>query len=444
MTKKDSIERGYMTKEEIMERAKNKCPHAPYSFLRIFVGDNSYKLSQQTRENAYRALQDLAREEVLKIDERIKTESNQTYRQQLIESDKPRLLGEIANLDRLLGIPDRKNWQGKNPHVFREGNVGALKRLISQWHGLKPDYIFLSETSSIPYGYAIKQAWKEAYPNEDLPRFYRIESWTEKGHIAGLPATDEEKVLQTRIQLGIDKFLNKRVIKKDATILLFDEYDKPMSPHRISSPSDAGGGTFKGPAKEIMERFPGAKLYYAGTNGLSLDFGRFSFPTFKYSRVTLKRNVDYAHRIRTSGQLTPKSKKTGRSMAFIEPLENVPREQIVQNILKQGYNPTGRTIKDPKRRKMALQYIQELKEIGEESGRELRAELEKQKSLEQKVSSVVAIAGLASSFFFLGSSVTGNAIGSISQSSSGFIGIGLLAIGLIAGFFWLKTLKKNS
>jgi len=69
-------------------------------------------------------------------------------------------------------------------------------------------------------------------------------------------------------------------------------------------------------------------------------------------------------------------------------------------------------------------------------------EAQAQKSLEQKVSSVVAIAGLVSSFFLLGSSVTGNAIGNLGKSSSSWLGLVLLAIGLIAGFFWLKNRKK--
>jgi hypothetical protein len=64
------------------------------------------------------------------------------------------------------------------------------------------------------------------------------------------------------------------------------------------------------------------------------------------------------------------------------------------------------------------------------------------KSLEQKVSSVIAIAGILSSFFFLGSSITGNAIGNISKTSGSWLGIGLLVLGLIAGFFWLKNRKQ--
>jgi hypothetical protein len=64
------------------------------------------------------------------------------------------------------------------------------------------------------------------------------------------------------------------------------------------------------------------------------------------------------------------------------------------------------------------------------------------KSLEQKVSSVVAIAGLVSSFFFLGSSVTGNAIGSISRSSGSWIGIGLLLVGIAGALVYFRSKKR--
>ncbi|MBU3913704.1 MAG: hypothetical protein KKE50_06445 [Nanoarchaeota archaeon] len=63
-------------------------------------------------------------------------------------------------------------------------------------------------------------------------------------------------------------------------------------------------------------------------------------------------------------------------------------------------------------------------------------------NLEQKVSSVVAIGGLLSSFFFLGSSVTGNAIGSLGKSSGSWLGLVLFLVG-IAGVFWYFRSKKR-
>jgi hypothetical protein len=62
-------------------------------------------------------------------------------------------------------------------------------------------------------------------------------------------------------------------------------------------------------------------------------------------------------------------------------------------------------------------------------------------NLEQRLSAIIGISGILGSIFFLGSSVTGNAIGNIGRSSGSWLGIVLLVIGLIVGFFWLKNRK---
>ncbi|MEK6882790.1 MAG: hypothetical protein AABY22_24415 [Nanoarchaeota archaeon] len=63
------------------------------------------------------------------------------------------------------------------------------------------------------------------------------------------------------------------------------------------------------------------------------------------------------------------------------------------------------------------------------------------KDLEQKVSSVVAVGGILGSLFFLSSGVTGNAIGSLSNSSGSSIGIVLLLVGIASAFFYFKNKK---
>lgn len=66
----------------------------------------------------------------------------------------------------------------------------------------------------------------------------------------------------------------------------------------------------------------------------------------------------------------------------------------------------------------------------------------KKKTLERRVSSMVAIAGFGAGIFFLQSNITGNAIADLTTKNTGFIGAGLLVIGIIAGFFWTKGRKK--
>jgi len=43
---------------------------------------------------------------------------------------------------------------------------------------------------------------------------------------------------------------------------------------------------------------------------------------------------------------------------------------------------------------------------------------------------------------FLSSNITGNAIAGMTIKTTSFLGAGLLIIGLVAGFFWLKSKKK--
>jgi len=64
-----------------------------------------------------------------------------------------------------------------------------------------------------------------------------------------------------------------------------------------------------------------------------------------------------------------------------------------------------------------------------------------EKDLTSKLTPVIATLGLLSGIFFLSNNITGNAIADFSTKTSSFLGAGLLVIGLVAGFFWIK--KKN-
>jgi len=65
----------------------------------------------------------------------------------------------------------------------------------------------------------------------------------------------------------------------------------------------------------------------------------------------------------------------------------------------------------------------------------------KRQDLTSLLSSVIAVAGIISGIFFLSSNLTGNVIGNLTNSTSNFIGVGLLILGLVAGFFWIKRKK---
>jgi hypothetical protein len=73
---------------------------------------------------------------------------------------------------------------------------------------------------------------------------------------------------------------------------------------------------------------------------------------------------------------------------------------------------------------------------------EINARKIRQKGLEKKLMGFVSGLALIGSLFFLSTNVTGNVIADFTTRTTSFLGAGLLIVGLIAGFFWLKSGKK--
>ena len=56
---------------------------------------------------------------------------------------------------------------------------------------------------------------------------------------------------------------------------------------------------------------------------------------------------------------------------------------------------------------------------------------------------ILTIAGLGAGIFFLSSNITGNAIADMITKTISFLGAGLVIVGLVAGFFWIKSRNKK-
>lgn len=56
---------------------------------------------------------------------------------------------------------------------------------------------------------------------------------------------------------------------------------------------------------------------------------------------------------------------------------------------------------------------------------------------------ITSIAAVLGGTFFLSSSITGNAISDMTIKTTSFLGVSLLIVGLVAGFFWLKGKKQK-
>lgn len=62
-------------------------------------------------------------------------------------------------------------------------------------------------------------------------------------------------------------------------------------------------------------------------------------------------------------------------------------------------------------------------------------------NLTQELSGIMNLVGIIVGIFFLSSNFTGNVIGNLTNSTSNILGAGLLVVGLIGGFSWLRSRK---
>ena len=89
----------------------------------------------------------------------------------------------------------------------------GMKEMIQEWHDLiKPKYVILTETAGTPFGYVFKEMWRTAYPDEELPRFYRID-----------PRFIESYVSWREKSETLSDYIDKRIEDKDANLIFFDE-----------------------------------------------------------------------------------------------------------------------------------------------------------------------------------------------------------------------------
>jgi hypothetical protein len=130
------------------------------------------------------------------------------------ELEKERRISDLE-LDLLMRDPYKAiNFSDGDSMVY-----SAIER-VKNWHDeIKPDYIFLTETSAVPAGYLFKEAWKTAYPGEPLPKFFRVDP-----KAMGNKSNAEELA---GYQEKLGEYLKKRVQKENARIVIFDE--EPVS-----------------------------------------------------------------------------------------------------------------------------------------------------------------------------------------------------------------------
>lgn len=98
----------------------------------------------------------------------------------------------------------------------------------------------------------------------------------------------------------------------------------------------------------------------------------------------------------------------------------------------QEYRLTSRILKDSSKRKEVLKYVEDLRDAGREIGERI-----KQKGLENKVTSAIAIGSLLISVLFMSNNLTGNAI-AVNGTTTNITGAILFIIGLVASLIYFK------
>lgn len=297
----------------------------------------------------------------------------------------------------------------------REG----LKQLVKDMHSKDPKYIFLTDTSATPWGYFIKEAWKEAYPEEKVPIFYRINPTSLKE-----PPVQMSKEKIKKFQ----KYLKKKKIKPEDNIIIFDEFY--FSGRSMNAIKDA----FENPSRQFGEHCFKNIAYIEGNVGQLKKEG---------GKLLLSHEKKKGYGI---GNLFALQKNFGRYNTWggkkVKEDDKILIEFTVTDKDKDIKTKKFTADIKHKKGKEYLEIIKEIKSMGKEVGEEIHEGDEKRKDLEKIVSGVIGIGGLGAGLFFLQPSITGNVV-NLSQNANSLVGGILLIIGLVAGFFWTKKRHQN-
>ncbi|MFA6042665.1 MAG: hypothetical protein WCV85_06735 [Patescibacteria group bacterium] len=150
-----------------------------------------------------------------------------------------------------------KGWREQLTEHQTERIKNWAAKVVTQWHDeIKPDYVFVTDSSAIPYGYVLKAAWKAAFQGEEsIPRFLRVDpmlfKWLENND-DGLV----QKMAQESYAPQMEERLKRIISKENPKIIVFDEGNI----HGIETYSDA-------PTQKDYDNF----LYKFDNNTAKLD-----------------------------------------------------------------------------------------------------------------------------------------------------------------------------
>lgn len=282
--------------------------------------------------------------------------------------------------------------------VATKADTEPLKRDLIGLHKYKPKYVFLTESSAIPVGYALREAWKVVFGTEECPKFFRIDP----NQLADTGASSFSGKIAEEYREKVEDFFKKRIKDRKASIFIYDEESvRGGSPGIVCD-------ILKNPSKYGLSE----DIKCENVKMVTPQTGVWMHPDEYHAPEV--RGASFLPKIRVTNKATQQYDFRGkikRGNASFDGKSYSPRELV------RVYRAIGRRV-----------------------GEELKIE-QQSSNLEKKVTSAIAIGSLAFSILFVSNNLTGNVINDLNQTSSNWIGISLFVIGLICAIFYFKKNK---
>lgn len=310
-------------------------------------------------------------------------------------------------------------------------------------HRYNPKYVFLTETNAIPDGYILKAAWKEAYPGEEVPKFYRIDpralraimQVSKEGQIPEIEAKDVEI-----LRRNVESFFKARIKDKQARILVYDEYSEggqsPGAIMNLLKNPETFGFSNDIKCRHVRRSMAVSDDFY----NASLEDDNFN--PEKYNSEEYLADVSGTRSVKANNEImtTRITKKNGRDLRGVIRA----KKEIEKEINERTYGPRPEYsdwqkdfLNGVKEIHPGIRLIKMYNLIGREAGLELRQEEQKKKSLEHKLSGFIGISGLFFCILFLSNNITGNTIGS--GIIKNWIGAISFIVGIIGTYWYFKN-----
>jgi hypothetical protein len=284
--------------------------------------------------------------------------------------------------------------------------------VVKQWHDeVKPDYIFLTETSAIPFGYVLKEAWKVAYANKEIPKFYRVDPSFLMNATSEINSDRVEQIAKLK------DYFSKLIDKINPSIIVFDEgaindsdlgrrdqrsyddflyryseEDKKEDEKKVSKPNFQDIRHTRSlyavmkyldlSTKDKNSVIWGSQQTLKEILVNTLEPNKALEERMKAGAIPGERLAETEHRVGAKKSRRPTSKNTHsldrypyftEDELFLSMKDFGPLSTDFKSEIK------GRIVKHPEQRKRAIEYVNELQELGREAGEQLRVELEKKK-----------------------------------------------------------------